>query len=323
VGVDSVSLGDEGIQIHTSAPHLLPKEIEGLPVIALPPEGPYRVMSHTDSTRIRPIHGGVLIQDNAFGLNRYGGTLSIIGLSQGEPFLVFPSHLLDACYMTDVCQCALPPGLWPLNMCPRNTKLAPMSACSGTHIINQPPVTNRQAVGFAQRWTRLAPYTSLNSSIDAASAFIDTDTIEGNNSLCANRYIETYGTLSGSEGTPSVGLPTTSITGLDPHTLYSVITGTVSEIGPVYASCMNGVGNNYTKLRSMIRVEISFGWCFKGGDSGSPLFDSGGRFPGSFSAAPDTNPCVGYFTSASALRQYLYLDGWYGAYTSGASQLCN
>lgn len=95
-GVESVGLGVEGIVVYTDSPQLVPKTIEGLPIIVRPPLGTIRTMGHTRTRRVRPIHEGALIIDQKYintAPTRYG-TLGAIGLSQGEPFLVFPTHLL-------------------------------------------------------------------------------------------------------------------------------------------------------------------------------------------------------------------------------------
>lgn len=273
-GVDAVGLSPEGIVVHTDSPDLVPKEIEGLPVIVRPPVGPVRTMGHTRTRRVRPIHGGALIIDAKnidTAPSRYG-TLSVVGLSQGEPYLLFPSHLMEECEKASPCP---PDSSRPLNStCPRNTIIPPSTSHAGTQQVYQPPQTsNRQRVGFLQRWHQLMPDTAPTYSLDGAVAFMDTDTTEGNNSLCANRQLESYGNFSGSEGNASYGLPVTVVTGLDPHQLSGVITSTFIALNRVFSGCINPP-NQYTKLTYMIQIEVPEGFCFTNGDSGAAVLDS-------------------------------------------------
>lgn len=53
-GVDSVGLRRDGIHVSTSNPAVVPSEVEGLPIIVDPPEGPKKALSHTYNTDARP-----------------------------------------------------------------------------------------------------------------------------------------------------------------------------------------------------------------------------------------------------------------------------
>src|SRR3990172_12983257 len=64
-GVTGVGLGADGIRVRTSKPELLPREIEGVPVKAAPPNRPRELLSHTSTFRVRPIRGAVRIADPA------------------------------------------------------------------------------------------------------------------------------------------------------------------------------------------------------------------------------------------------------------------
>jgi hypothetical protein len=62
-GVISVDSTLKGIEVRTTRPELLPKEIEGIPVIPLAPMGTWKSMGHTRTKPIRPLHGAVLLRD--------------------------------------------------------------------------------------------------------------------------------------------------------------------------------------------------------------------------------------------------------------------
>lgn len=166
------------------------------------------------------------------------------------------------------------------------------------------------------------PDTAPTYSLDGAVAFMDTDTTEGNNSLCVNRQLESYGNFSGSEGNASYGLPVTVVTGLDPHQLSGVITSTFTALNRVFSGCINPP-NQYTKLTYMIQIEVPEGFCFTNGDSGAAVLDSAGRLIAIYSASPNSNLCIGYAQLVWILKATFGLDGWYGINTSSSPTLCN
>jgi len=64
-GVESVGLRDDGIHIVTSRPELIPKAVEGVPIIVRPATGrKVKNASHTFNTPVRPLHGGVFISQD-------------------------------------------------------------------------------------------------------------------------------------------------------------------------------------------------------------------------------------------------------------------
>lgn len=63
-GVQSIGMGDEGIEVYTSQPEALPVDVEGLPLIAKPPRKPGKLLNHSVSIAIRPVHGGLDASQN-------------------------------------------------------------------------------------------------------------------------------------------------------------------------------------------------------------------------------------------------------------------
>lgn len=222
-GVKAVGLGVDGIYIQTENPAILPAEVEGLPVKAIPPLGPAKSLSHSWNMRVRPLHGGVAVS------NVIGGTLTAVGLSQGQPWLIFPTHLLQNCQMVSPC----PPGTTQF--------LAHCTHYGGTRTIVQPPFTVPELVGFVPRWD---PLNGVTDSTDVAAAFMDNDTIEGNGSLCADRNLEVWGNFTGMQGTPMPGTNVTIISSLDPHILSAAVVF-INQVVPVGATCNGGL---FTRL---------------------------------------------------------------------------
>jgi hypothetical protein len=90
-GIESVGLGADGIHIYTSNPEVVPKAVEGMPIIVYPAtRGKIKLLSHTYNTPIRPLHGAVFILNHPDG----PGVLTGVALSEGKPWLIFPAHLL-------------------------------------------------------------------------------------------------------------------------------------------------------------------------------------------------------------------------------------
>jgi hypothetical protein len=97
-GVKEVGLGAEGINVYTTNPDIVPKQVEGLRIIPRPaPTGEGIFNSHTFNNPVRPLHGAVAISDEFLS-----GTLTLTGvtLSHGKPWLVFPAHLLQNCELS-------------------------------------------------------------------------------------------------------------------------------------------------------------------------------------------------------------------------------
>jgi hypothetical protein len=173
-GVESIGLRGDGIHIFTSRPELIPKEVEGVPIIVHPATGKqFKNASHSFNTPIRPLHGGVFISQNLAGI----GTLTGVALSQGKPWLIFPAHLIETCDIMSPC----PISTALLNSCshyPQPGQTIP--------VVVQPPAGSPALVGYAQRWTKLSGLASN----DVAAAFMDSDTVDGNGSLSADRRVE-------------------------------------------------------------------------------------------------------------------------------------
>lgn len=65
-GVEGVELGAEGINVYTTQPDYIPKQVEGLRVIPRPvPPGDRGANSHTYNTSVRPLHGLVVALQGA------------------------------------------------------------------------------------------------------------------------------------------------------------------------------------------------------------------------------------------------------------------
>jgi hypothetical protein len=89
-GVKSIFLGRDGITVETDDPTLVPPSIEGVPVKIRPP-AKRRFLSHTTTSPANPLHGAVATSDY---LARGGGTMTGVVLSDGKPWLIFPSHII-------------------------------------------------------------------------------------------------------------------------------------------------------------------------------------------------------------------------------------
>jgi hypothetical protein len=319
-GVESVGLDAEGIRVETKTPPPgLPAAVEGLPVRVVPPsDGPLIGANHTSTTRVRPLHGGVAMADDF--VPALGGTLTAVGLFQGKPWLIFPSHLLRTCYV----------GGPPDQLCPVGT---PLASCSnhygGTTQVRQPIGTVPEIVGFAQRWDVLQ--AGVNTT-DAALAFMDNDTIEGNGSLSANRTLEIWGTFSGREAIPVVSsTATVTVVSMDPTNsgthLKPARVSAVGQARNVGFGC-RGQGSPLVPLISQTDLQAIGNVCFSPGDSGSPVLNSAGEIIGMFNWI-DTGSATctgggnvrGGGTSASVVRQVLGFDSWYGTQTSGATTI--
>lgn len=94
-GVDSVGLGEDGIEVRTTNPAAVPSEIEGLPIKILPPLGPARLLNHSGSNKTRPLRGAVTLRDSL--LPGTFVTLTGVASSQGKPWLIFPAHTILNC----------------------------------------------------------------------------------------------------------------------------------------------------------------------------------------------------------------------------------
>jgi hypothetical protein len=63
-GVESVGLGADGIHIVTTRPELIPKEVEGVPIIVRPATGrKIKLLSHTYNNPVRPLHQAVTLTE--------------------------------------------------------------------------------------------------------------------------------------------------------------------------------------------------------------------------------------------------------------------
>jgi hypothetical protein len=298
-GTHSVGLGADGIHVYTSNSDVVPKEVEGLPVkVFLWEGGGVKPLSHTLSSTLRPLHGAAFIDDSTLD---GGGTLTGIALSQGKPWLIFPSHLLNNCNQPP--PCALDTA--PLNQCPHYI--------SGNQLrILQPPSTSLPIVGYAQRWTQLI---GTGTTADVAAAFMDSDLVDGNGSLSADRRVEN----ATSNSVPFLG------------TTISVFPTPGSQvrmrpsIGPPHELTLRveqvnltilGVGfcaGAFVNVSNQIWYTMLGGYTFEPGDSGSPVFDSAERLVGMINICELDNTrtfCIptGYGTDAFAIKNVLRFD---------------
>lgn len=80
-GVIGVGLGADGIHVTTHNPEMVPKEVEGVPIIVDSAAGMiFEPSSHTFTTTVRPLHGATFIGESYAGL---GGTVSAAGTLTG------------------------------------------------------------------------------------------------------------------------------------------------------------------------------------------------------------------------------------------------
>lgn len=316
-GVEGVGLGQDGINLYTNQPGLAPKQVEGLPIKSLPPQGPGKLLGHTLSSAKRPLHGALGIRDVSL---TGGTTLTGIVLSDGHPWLVFPSHTVHDCDFVSWCGTV---GL--LNQCPHYNG----QNLLGAQII-QPQNDTTAKVGVATRWTRIDTTPFATPSFDVAAAYMDNDTIEGNGSLSGERTVEISST---SPAVPFLG--TISIVGVG-DTVY-MRTAQIGKPDGSHEFKLKITITNYT------RPDNDIGQCapgasvtltglygyqmdehptsttiypFAGGDSGSPVFDGNGNLIGMINgmlAAPyDFN---GFGHNVSAIQANLQFDKWYGTQT--------
>lgn len=89
LGARSIGVGEAGIIVETDNPSLFPQEIEGLPIETVPPKR-RKFLNHTGQSQVRPIHGSALVGPLDFFS---AGTLTGIALSEGKPWLIFPTHV--------------------------------------------------------------------------------------------------------------------------------------------------------------------------------------------------------------------------------------
>jgi hypothetical protein len=316
-GVTGVGLSAWGILVLTDTPAVVPSEVEGLPIITRPSR-PARVGSHSRDTRIRPLRGAAAVRDQLWtGRATLTGTV----LSQGRPWLIFPTHLMRNCHTHSGC----PPGTTPdLNNC---------SPYAGIRRIVQPTDGSSELVGFVQRWDRIAAGTTLPNT-DVAAAFMDNDAILGNGSLHAERRIEGWGGFIGSDGPPAFGTEVTlvsSVYGTPPsHTLKLVVVGINMERnvalhpGDCHDPDSMTTSNTFARFVNQTVYETPSGeLCPLFGDSGSPILDAAGRIIGMLNWIGTGTICESGGTNASTIKAVLGFNNWYGTQTSGFALRCN
>jgi hypothetical protein len=294
-GVQSVWLGAEGIEVRTTNPAVVPSQIESLPVKAVLPTGTLQGANHSQTNRIRPLHGGAAGGDFSFG------TLTSVGLSQGKPWLIFPAHLLPTCSQPSPC----PPGSTAaLNNCPHNVVV------TGTRQFIQPPFGSlAQQVGLAQRWDPLQAGVDTN---DVAAAFMDIDNVDGNGSISADRRLEMFDrSFTGIERQPMRNEAVFVVTQFLPHQFTALATNFGSA--NVIFACR---GNNTpVRLINQMELQAEIGQFFEEGDSGATVVDTAGRIAGMVNWRNTQNAVIGGGTLAFAVRQRLGFDAWYGTQT--------
>jgi len=297
-GVKSVGMGAEGIVVEIDNAAILPLEVEGLPIKAIPPTGLRMDANHTLSSPVRPLHGSVAVSE------AFQGTLTSVVLSKGRPWLIFPTHILANCQNVSPC----PPGSpADLNGCPHN------SFVTGTRTLVQPP-SFPQTVGFVQRWD---PLNGSTPSIDTAAAFMDNNTVKGDGSLLADRRLEVWGSFTGVEAQPAVNdTVQAGVSSINPHILGSGVVRAVNQTFPVGSTCNGGL---LTPQSQQITIEITSGNCIVNGDSGSPILNSAGSIIGTLNWFNTGNSCIGGGVAAPALRTRIGFDTWHGTNTTDLS----
>ncbi|HEV8712865.1 MAG TPA: hypothetical protein VGX03_08570 [Candidatus Binatia bacterium] len=312
-GVESAGLGADGIHVWTSNPDIVPKEVEGVPVIIHPATGmPGKTLNHTYNTFVRPLHGAVSITETTQA-GSYG-TLTGVTLSDGKPWIIFPAHLLGTCDDPPPCNSTL-----LLNRCDHYD--------TGTQPLLLQPVTGGLSgrIGYAQRWT---PISSSFYSPDIAAAFMDSDVQENNGFLAANRKVHDDGSDGiAFLGTPVPELPPVGLTVLmrssigPPHALQLQVQQVNTVANNVITGCRGGA---YSFFNSQIRYSVLGGYTLSPGDSGSPVFDLAGRLVGMLNAClllytPETgyycDPNYIYGTDIITTKNNLKFDAWYGTQT--------
>jgi hypothetical protein len=179
----------------------------------------------------------------------------------------------------------------------------------------QPPTNGSLTVSFVPRWS---PLTG-NPTPDVAAGYLDSDNVEGNGSLSADRRTETGGSPSTIPFTgtpipvyPPVGLSVTMRSSIGPPHLFTLRVEATSliidnaELCPGQSSTLSGQVE-YTALTTLLT---------QGGDSGSPVFDGANRIVGMINACEVDNndQCLPtlYGTDVFTIQQALRFDRWYG-----------
>jgi hypothetical protein len=322
-GVDAVGLGAHGINVYTTNPAVVPKAVEGLPIIVKPPIGPVFLRAHTDYSEVRPLHGAVGVASPGFGKESLTG----IVLSDGKPWLVFPAHFLSTCKDTAPC-----PTNLPLNLCSHYSSSGPR--------INQ-PFSSSTFVGYAQRWTPLDPnvfdvagnllHASI-PSLDLGAAFMDSDTTEGNGSLSADRSVEISSVtprttpFSGAVVPPIVSstnrvyMRTASVGKPDGSHEYEMrVTHINVDKTDVRHGCLGTDNQNRQQsitLTGQTFYTVTSPYGIVDGDSGAPVFDANQNLIGMINGSgPAGYNHLAFGTSATHMKDALKFDAWYGTQT--------
>jgi len=301
-GVGAVGMGATGISIETDNPSILPKDVEGLPLEIRPMrKGVYRQSSHTATTVVRPLRGGIGI-----GLSNAGsGTLTGMAYSGGGLWLIFPAHLLAAnqCNFDSPCPSTL------------DTCLVRYKSTNAT--VNQPfsfPAPT-QKIGQVVRWTNNQPGTSV---YDVAAAWMDNDLDQGNSSLCADQTVNEFGYWSGQDVDTNTLRP--GLTTLTLYTINSTATGhkrtvIVSDVDMnvpgIATHC--GSGGTVTHLNQVKYTAPNFD--LADGDSGSPVLTSDGKFVAMAQWAGKPDGYIGGGILGTYIKSVLGFSKWYGTAT--------
>ena len=315
-GVKGMGLGIGGIEVYTDQPEELPPAVEGLPITPLVPSFAHD-MAHTLNQQERPVHGALGVLDNFFSLGAASnGTLTGVALSEGKPWLIFPSHLVAHCTTPSFCEENNTGNLAVLNACPHY----PAPGTNG-RTMRQPTFGDpSDVIGYIQRWdppTPTQPDGNGNNVVtrklrDVAAAFLDDiGRIEGDGSLVANREIEGFVGFKGVEAIPMVGDKVKVISSEEPHVLTSKIIAVDVDRPNISSVCGGTISEVLSTREHQIRLDSTGEMNFVSGDSGSAVLNEAGEIVGMFNWANE-NPFFGGGTMAFAIREKLGFDKWYG-----------
>jgi hypothetical protein len=150
---------------------------------------------------------------------------------------------------------------------------------------------------------------------------MDTDTIEGDGSLHADRKLEAWGTFTGVDAQPQLQSAVTVVSMID-HLKPALITavGRDESLRLRSDSCNP---NTSVTLYDQMELTVTSGFQIEDGDSGSPVLDASGRIVGMISWGDPVDFTLGGGVAAPTIKTVLGFDAWYGTTQSGFDLKCN